>query len=137
MIGLEPAEPSIQVAKQHAARDPILRDRLTYECTTVEEYVGRTDLQQVDLVVASEVVEHVANPPLFTHNICKLIKVHIRALKNRSVVYVCGCVHVQCDGGCQEEAGPLPAVALHVGRCLCSQLAEWHGRKWSLCFNIV
>lgn len=80
MIGLEPAEPSIQVAKQHAARDPILRDRLTYECTTVEEYVGRTDLQQVDLVVASEVIEHVANPPLFTHNICKLIKVPYKGI---------------------------------------------------------
>ena len=75
VIGLEPGEPSIQVAKQHAARDPILQGRLTYECTTLEEYVGRAGTQQVDLVVASEVVEHVANPPLFAHNVCKLIKV--------------------------------------------------------------
>ena len=91
MIGLEPAEPSIQVAKQHAARDPILRDRLTYECTTVEEYVGRPDLEQADLVVASEVVEHVANPPLFTHNISKIVKVHLRALKTR-VLSMCACM---------------------------------------------
>ena len=75
VIGLEPSEPSVQVAKQHAARDPLLHSCLTYECTTLEEYVERAGTQQVDLVVASEVIEHVANPPLFAHNVCKLIKV--------------------------------------------------------------
>ena len=89
MIGLEPAEPSVQVAKQHAARDPILHDRLTYECTTLEEYVGRAGTEQVDLVVASEVIEHVTNPPLFAHNVCKLVKV-------QEGLCVCVCVCAVC-----------------------------------------
>ena len=100
MIGLEPAEPSVQVAKQHAARDPILHDRLTYECTTLEEYVGRAGTEQVDLVVASEVIEHVTNPPLFAHNVCKLVKVEKGLCLCSVCVCVCVCLVCVCLGVC-------------------------------------
>ena len=76
MVGIEPAETSVHVAQQHASRDPLLQDRLNYECTTLEEYLTREDVQPVDLVVASEVIEHVSNPPLFVDCVSKLVKVY-------------------------------------------------------------
>ena len=75
MVGIEPAEKSVRVAVHHASKDPLLEGRLKYECTTLEEYISRDSVEQADLVVASEVIEHVSNPPLFVSNVTKLIKV--------------------------------------------------------------
>lgn len=74
VVGIEPAETSVHVAQQHASRDPLLQDKLHYECTTLEEYLTREYVQPVDLVVASEVIEHVSNPPLFVDCVSKLVK---------------------------------------------------------------
>eukprot|EP01137_Pigoraptor_chileana_P023279 Opistho-2@89298 len=71
VLGIDAAAASIAVAQRHAARDPSLRIRLSYEATTAEDLVavGR----QFDIVVASEVVEHVTNPPEFIRNCARLV----------------------------------------------------------------
>ena len=88
VTGLEPAEQSIKVAKEHASHDPLLTDRLDYKCMSVEEYIRSPDeKKELDLVVASEVIEHVSNPPLFVENVTKLVKVCYH-LENYSKVII-------------------------------------------------
>ena len=136
MIGLEPAEPSVQVAKQHAARDPILQDRLTYECTTLEEYVGRAGTEQVDLVVASEVIEHVANPPLFAHNVCKLVKVQEGlCLVCVRVCVVCLCLCVWCVCVCVSGVSVSVSGVCVCGVCVCVCVCVWC--VWCVCLVCV
>lgn len=75
MTGIDVTESSISAAKHHAECDPGMAARLTYLCTSVEELVARDAENQFDCVVASEVLEHVANVPLFVGHLCQLIRV--------------------------------------------------------------
>ena len=65
------------MARQHAARDPDVCERVRYECSSVEAFVDGGGGRQFDAVVASEVVEHVANLNTFVSEHCKLVKVHV------------------------------------------------------------
>ena len=73
MKGIDPVANSISVARDHASLDPVLSGRLTYECCTMEDLL--TAHEQYDAVVASEVVEHVADVGLFIKQQCQLVKV--------------------------------------------------------------
>lgn len=88
MTGLDPSAANIDVARQHAAVDPLTRT-IRYEAATVEEFIGTcivlngtdrvaTHRRQkhtytaaspahrcFHAVVASEVIEHVESPPAF------------------------------------------------------------------------
>lgn len=65
------------MARQHAAQDPDVRERVRYECSSVEAFVDSgAQGGQFDAVVASEVVEHVADLRSFVSEQCKLVKVH-------------------------------------------------------------
>ncbi|XP_007567518.1 ubiquinone biosynthesis O-methyltransferase, mitochondrial [Poecilia formosa] len=76
VLGIDPVEDSVRIAQLHAAHDPDLRDRVSYQACTLEELSGEGEPQQqpeqgvtqFDAVVASEVVEHLAD--LDTFAIC-------------------------------------------------------------------
>lgn len=70
--GIDPVPNSISMARDHASLDPALSGRLTYECCTMEDLLAARE--QYDAVVASEVVEHVADVGLFIKQQCQLVK---------------------------------------------------------------
>ena len=72
--GIDPSDDNIIAAQSHAASDTHVSSRTTYECTTVEELAER-EPESFDAVVASEVVEHVADQDLFLEGCCHMIKV--------------------------------------------------------------
>ncbi|XP_068606027.1 ubiquinone biosynthesis O-methyltransferase, mitochondrial isoform X2 [Brachionichthys hirsutus] len=79
VLGIDPVEESISTAQLHSSKDPELRSRVCYRACSLEELssveVGgeeeeeeeeeRQRAGQFDAVVASEVVEHLANPETF------------------------------------------------------------------------
>jgi len=71
---VDPVKENIAVAREHAAEDPSLSDNLQYECCTVEDVTGRS--HQFDVVVASEVLEHVSHLDVFVSHLCATIKVN-------------------------------------------------------------
>lgn len=50
--------------------------RLRYECSTVEDF-SLQEPEKYDGVVASEIIEHVANQPQFVTSCCQLVRVRI------------------------------------------------------------
>lgn len=101
MKGIDPVANSISVARDHASLDPVLSGRLTYECGTMEDLL--TARVQYDAVVASEVVEHVADVGLFVKQQCQLVKVSELTLL--SGIFLCP--------GLQDD---LPRMVLHLKR---------------------
>jgi 2-polyprenyl-6-hydroxyphenyl methylase / 3-demethylubiquinone-9 3-methyltransferase len=69
VTGIDPGSSNIEIAKSHAVRSKLIID---YQATTAEELVetGR----QFDLVLAMEVIEHVANIPAFTKAASNLVR---------------------------------------------------------------
>ncbi|XP_065885330.1 ubiquinone biosynthesis O-methyltransferase-like isoform X3 [Dysidea avara] len=72
VTGVDPVEENIIVAREHAAEDPSLSDTLQYECCTVEDVASRS--HQFDVVVASEVLEHVSHLDVFVSQLCATVK---------------------------------------------------------------
>ena len=60
MVGVDPSDTNIAAAKEHAAQSGLAID---YRCTTAEELAEAGEA--FDIVLAMEVVEHVADVPLF------------------------------------------------------------------------
>jgi len=69
MVGIDPSADNIAVAKAHAAQSGLSID---YRCTTVEELVQAGEV--FDVVLAMEVVEHVADVGLFLELAAALVK---------------------------------------------------------------
>lgn len=68
VIGVDPSDTNIAVAKLHAERGHLSID---YRCTTIEEMDPR---ERFDIVLAMEVVEHVANVGMFLDRCAALLK---------------------------------------------------------------
>jgi 2-polyprenyl-6-hydroxyphenyl methylase/3-demethylubiquinone-9 3-methyltransferase len=68
MIGVDPSASNIAAAKLHAGRGHLAID---YRCTTVEEMDAR---ERFDIVLAMEVVEHVADIGLFLSRCAAMLK---------------------------------------------------------------
>lgn len=68
VTGVDPSATNIAVAKLHAERGHLSID---YRCTTIEEMDPR---ERFDIVLAMEVVEHVANVGLFLDRCAALLK---------------------------------------------------------------
>ncbi len=66
VTGIDAAEKNIEVAKLHAKQSGL---EIDYRCTTAETLSGT-----FDVVLALEVVEHVANVEAFVDGTCKLVK---------------------------------------------------------------
>ena len=83
MVGVDPAEANIAAAKAHAEQSELAID---YRCSTAEGLVEQRE--QFDLVLAMEVVEHVADVPLFVASCASLVKpggLMIAATLNRTL----------------------------------------------------
>lgn len=69
VIGVDPAEENITVARSHAAKSGVAVD---FRTTTVEALADSGE--RFDLVIASEVVEHVADIGLFVRRSAELVR---------------------------------------------------------------
>ncbi|KAJ1675063.1 Hexaprenyldihydroxybenzoate methyltransferase, mitochondrial [Spiromyces aspiralis] len=75
VTGIDASEKNIAIAKAHAKKDPVLssdKSSLTYVCTTAEELTKNR--QVFDLVISSEVIEHVVDPQQFIATLVSLTK---------------------------------------------------------------
>lgn len=75
MLGIDPVEESIGTARLHSSYDPDLRGRAQYRACTLEELSAEEEEREgedkeqgtglFDAIVASEVVEHLADRETF------------------------------------------------------------------------
>ena len=72
VTGLEAAEQSLEVAREHAKGQKGLK--LEYVCSTIEDFVRDNPEVRFDAVVASEVLEHVESQPLFMESCSRMLK---------------------------------------------------------------
>ena len=80
VIGVDASEENIKTAQAHVIHEPKVASKIKYIQATVEDLVG-TEAGKFDAVVASEVVEHVAEVSTFVTACCELIKVIIYKLQ--------------------------------------------------------
>ena len=69
VTGIDASEKNIAVARLHAEKSGI---EIDYRCTTAEELVAAN--ARYDVVLALEIIEHVADIPAFVECVCKLAK---------------------------------------------------------------
>jgi 2-polyprenyl-6-hydroxyphenyl methylase / 3-demethylubiquinone-9 3-methyltransferase len=69
MVAVDPSETNIAAAKEHAAQSGLTID---YRCATAEELAEARE--KFDVVLAMEVVEHVADVPLFVRSCASMVK---------------------------------------------------------------
>ena len=69
VVGVDPSETNVAAARQHADRADLAID---YRCTTAEE-LAETE-ERFDIVLAMEVVEHVADVPLFVQCCARMVR---------------------------------------------------------------
>jgi ubiquinone biosynthesis O-methyltransferase len=90
VTGIDASQSMVDAASSHAQQDPSISGSITYRCRAVEEHAkGHKDCY--DAVVASEVLEHVADKDLFLRACVSALKVSSR------YVPVVICV-VSCSG---------------------------------------
>jgi 2-polyprenyl-6-hydroxyphenyl methylase/3-demethylubiquinone-9 3-methyltransferase len=83
MVSVDPSETNIEAAKQHAGQSGL---EIDYRCATAEELAEAGE--QFDIVLAMEVVEHVADVPLFVASCAGMVKpsgLMIAATLNRTL----------------------------------------------------
>eukprot|EP01025_Chloroclados_australasicus_P044865 TRINITY_DN48897_c0_g1_i1.p1 TRINITY_DN48897_c0_g1~~TRINITY_DN48897_c0_g1_i1.p1 ORF type:complete len:294 (-),score=24.38 TRINITY_DN48897_c0_g1_i1:362-1243(-) len=73
VTGIDAEETNIKVAQSHAQNDQQLQSNLKYQHSTAEE-LQESGQQQFDVVVASEVIEHVKQPKQFFQTLYGLTK---------------------------------------------------------------
>jgi len=83
MTGVDPSETNIEAAKQHSEQSGLAID---YRCTTAEALADAGE--EFDIVLAMEVVEHVADVQLFVQSCAEMVKpggLMIAATLNRTL----------------------------------------------------
>lgn len=83
ILGVDPSETNIEAAKQHAEQSGLAID---YRCATAEELAEAGE--QFEMVLAMEVVEHVADVPLFVQSCAAMVRpggLMIAATLNRTL----------------------------------------------------
>ncbi|GLG98221.1 Ubiquinone biosynthesis O-methyltransferase, mitochondrial [Gryllus bimaculatus] len=73
VTGLDASEALITTAKHHASQDPHIRNEINYVCNTIEKY-SEEKPKAYDVVVASEVVEHISEKKLFLESCVQTLK---------------------------------------------------------------
>ncbi|XP_065079354.1 ubiquinone biosynthesis O-methyltransferase, mitochondrial-like [Ochlerotatus camptorhynchus] len=73
MVGIDPGEKLINVAREHAERDQKISPRIQYLVETVEEHAQK-NVDRYDAVVASEVLEHVNDKAAFLEHCVMALK---------------------------------------------------------------
>lgn len=91
VLGIDPVADSIGTAEVHAWHDPDLRGNVRYRAITLEELSekGGQGAGQFDAVLASEVVEHLADLETFTLCCNQVLKVgHVTRLTFHTLMTV-------------------------------------------------
>jgi len=73
VLGLDPVSENVEAAKLHAEQDPDLNDVLVYDCKTIEDH-ALDSKDTYDMVIASEVIEHIDRLDVFINSCCRLVK---------------------------------------------------------------
>ncbi|XP_065094782.1 ubiquinone biosynthesis O-methyltransferase, mitochondrial-like [Ochlerotatus camptorhynchus] len=73
VVGIDPGEKLINVAREHAERDQKISPRIQYLMETVEEHAQK-NVDRYDAVVASEVLEHVNDKAAFLEHCVMALK---------------------------------------------------------------
>jgi 2-polyprenyl-3-methyl-5-hydroxy-6-metoxy-1,4-benzoquinol methylase len=76
VTGIDPNPTAIEVSTSHASSNPSINHLLNYKCCRVEDM----DDVMFDCVVASEVIEHVADVSKFISHLSHLTKVTFHSL---------------------------------------------------------
>lgn len=101
VLGIDPVEDSIGTARLHSSYDPDLRQRISYQACTLEQlFAGRQDKVEgetlFDAVVASEVVEHLADLETFAFCCSHVLKsggsLFITTINRTNLSYALGIV---------------------------------------------
>ncbi|XP_044063036.1 ubiquinone biosynthesis O-methyltransferase, mitochondrial isoform X1 [Siniperca chuatsi] len=103
VLGIDPVEHSIGTAQLHSSYDPDLRDQVCYRACTLEELSAEEEggeeeqgAGQFDAVVASEVVEHLADLETFAFCCSHVLKpggsLFITTINKTNLSYVLGIV---------------------------------------------
>lgn len=80
VVGLDPVDGMINVAREHLTTQKRLQDRVKYICETIEEH-SEVNVKKYDVIVSSEVIEHVSDKKSF-------IKSCSKALKNDGDIFI-------------------------------------------------
>lgn len=103
-MGIDPVEDSISTARVHASYDPELHGRLRYQACTLEELSAEEEVVEAgrfDAVVASEVVEHLADLETFAFCCNHMLKVCLGITHDDVAVFyrmslACIYIHMLC-----------------------------------------
>ncbi|XP_075001657.1 ubiquinone biosynthesis O-methyltransferase, mitochondrial isoform X3 [Calonectris borealis] len=95
VTGIDPLEDNIRTADQHKSFDPVLAKRIQYKSSSLEEIVEEC-METFDVIVASEVVEHVADLEMFIRCCSQVLKpegsLFITTINKTQLSYVLGIV---------------------------------------------
>nr|XP_003467465.1 ubiquinone biosynthesis O-methyltransferase, mitochondrial isoform X1 [Cavia porcellus] len=95
VFGIDPVDENIKTAQHHKAFDPVLDKRIEYKVCSLEEIAEETE-DTFDAVIASEVVEHVADLETFIQCCCRVLKhggsLFITTINKTQLSYVLGIV---------------------------------------------
>ncbi|NXU59662.1 COQ3 protein, partial [Turnix velox] len=95
VTGIDPLEDNIRTADQHKSFDPVLAKRIQYKCSSLEEIVEES-METFDVIVASEVLEHVADLETFINSCSQVLKpegsLFITTINKTQLSYVLGIV---------------------------------------------
>lgn len=98
VLGIDPVEDSIGTARLHSSYDPDLRQRVSYQACTLEQLAGGQEEggSRFDAVVASEVVEHLADLETFAFCCSHVLKpggsLFITTINKTNLSYALGIV---------------------------------------------
>ncbi|XP_071403964.1 ubiquinone biosynthesis O-methyltransferase, mitochondrial isoform X3 [Pithys albifrons albifrons] len=95
VTGIDPLEDNIRTADRHKSFDPVLAKRIQYKSSSLEEIVEES-METFDVIVASEVVEHVADLETFIRCCSQVLKpegsIFITTINKTQLSYVLGIV---------------------------------------------
>uniref|UniRef100_A0A8D0BWR5 Ubiquinone biosynthesis O-methyltransferase, mitochondrial n=1 Tax=Salvator merianae TaxID=96440 RepID=A0A8D0BWR5_SALMN len=95
VTGIDPLEDNIKTAELHKSFDPVLDKRIQYKSCTLEDIVEESS-ETFDVVIASEVVEHVADLETFVRSCGEVLKpegsLFITTINKSQLSYIFGIV---------------------------------------------
>ncbi|KAM9439325.1 ubiquinone biosynthesis O-methyltransferase, mitochondrial [Clarias gariepinus] len=97
VLGIDPVEVSVRTAELHSSLDPALKGRVQYRSCTLEELTEEEGNEEAfDAIVASEVLEHLADLDTFVHCCYRILKpggsVFATTISRTQLSYILGIV---------------------------------------------
>ncbi|NXL85959.1 COQ3 protein, partial [Alectura lathami] len=106
VTGIDPLEDNIRTADRHKSFDPVLAERIEYKSSSLEELVEGS-VETFDVIIASEVVEHVADLETFIRCCSQVLKpegsLFITTINKTQLSYILGIVVAEKIAGIVPE----------------------------------